>query len=41
MKLHDPVADRNRKPLSLVARLQQDLGDQRFDVVVVNPFTEV
>lgn len=40
VELPAPVADRNRKALRMVARLQQELGDQRFDVLVADPSTE-
>ena len=36
----DPVKDRLRKTLSLTARLQRRLGDQRIDVIVADPQTK-
>ena len=34
-----PIADRERKALKLVARLQMRLGDQPIDVLVLDPET--
>lgn len=39
IKLPEPDADRNRHSLTLAARLQQALGDQRIDVLVLDPAT--
>ena len=40
VELPAPDPQRNRKALTMVARLQQRLGDQHFDVLVVDPTTE-
>jgi predicted nucleotidyltransferase len=39
VELDEPVNDRERKALSLVARLQMRLGDQPIDVLVLDPQT--
>jgi len=39
VELPQAVEDRNRKALRMVARLQQELGDQPFDVLVLDPTT--
>jgi predicted nucleotidyltransferase len=36
-----PVEDKARKSLALVARLQMRLGDQPIDVLVIDPATEI
>mgnify|MGYP001560177528 CR=1 FL=1 len=36
----EPVRDRLRKTLTLTARLQSRLGDQRIDVIVADPQTK-
>jgi predicted nucleotidyltransferase len=35
-----PVAERERKAIQLMARLQMRLGDQPIDVLVLDPLTE-
>lgn len=35
-----PVAERERKALQLMAKLQMRLGDQPIDVLVLDPLTE-
>lgn len=40
VELASPDSERNRKALTLTARLQQQLGDQPFDVLVLDPTTE-
>lgn len=40
VELGQPVVDRERKTLQLVARLQLRLGDQPIDVQVLDPATE-
>jgi predicted nucleotidyltransferase len=40
VELPEPVEESNRKALRMVARLQQELGDQPFDVLVVDPTTD-
>lgn len=40
VELPAPVEDHRRKALHMVARLQQELGDQPCDVLVVDPTTE-
>ena len=35
--LREPIADAHGKELTFVARLQRRLGDQRIDVLVVEP----
>ncbi|HFD78958.1 MAG TPA: nucleotidyltransferase domain-containing protein [Gammaproteobacteria bacterium] len=39
VQLDSPDADRQRKALKLVARLQMRLGDQPIDVLVLDPDT--
>lgn len=39
IELPEPDADKNRHSLTLAARLQQELGDQRIDVIVLDPAT--
>ena len=34
-----PIAERSRKELNIVARLQRLLGDQPIDVLIVDPLT--
>jgi predicted nucleotidyltransferase len=40
IELRQPAADRERKTLQLIARLQLRLGDQPIDVLVLDPATE-
>jgi len=37
----EPISDRLRKSLALVARLQIALGDQPIDVLAIDPTTEL
>lgn len=41
VQLEQPVPQRERKALQLVARLQRRLGMQPIDVLVVDPQTEI
>lgn len=40
VELQQPVVDRERKVLLLIARLQLRLGDQPIDVLALDPTTE-